>query len=181
MNEELNPRQAEILAYLCGEMNEAARARFAARLRREPELRAELEASEATLEAARQWFDSPAPGAERALALPVPSLKDNLHRLPVPVWTRRLRRAAGLAAVFVVGFALGYVAQTAPIIPPPNIPVVETTHPQPTPEERQARRVRYARQENGRVVVSLDNSTWVVDGGFQLASPAIENGSRERM
>ncbi len=178
---EKRTREEALLAYLWDELSAGERAELEAELSRDAALRAELEETRTTLARVHEWMTTPAPGIEKAHNLPVPLLHENLRRLRPRLWMRRLRRVAGIAAIFVFGFALGYVAQTAPIVSPPEIAVVQPKYPPPRPGERELRRVRYARQENGRVVVSLgDSSVWVVDGRFQLAAPSIEGATAER-
>ncbi|MBE7558579.1 hypothetical protein HS125_06415 [bacterium] len=170
-------RQEEILAYLWDEMEERERAAFSARLEEDANLRAEVDETRETLARVQAWMVAPAPGVEAAQELPVPMLRENLRALRPRRWMRRVRQAAGIAAVFVFGFALGYFAQTAEIIPPPKLEVAEPTYP----SALEAARVRFARQEDGRLVIGMgENSVWVVDRRFQLAASEVESATGER-
>lgn len=169
-------REQRLLAYLDGELSEAERAGIEREIAADPSLRAQLEQLREALEAVRQWNDEPVPGIEHAEQIAIPRLRPAQVR-DIPrrqVIRSYVNRAAALAAVFIIGVAVGSL-QRAPTAESPERAIPEAVQvvatPAPTPEEVP----HYTTDEDGRVIVQTvgrdtgTRATWIVDGKFQLA------------
>ncbi|MCX7016020.1 MAG: hypothetical protein NTW86_26265 [Candidatus Sumerlaeota bacterium] len=116
-----DPREEQIAAFVDGEMTDSERAAFERRMEGDAALRRDVEEWREALAAARAWAVAEPPGVERADSIQVPSaavrsiatrrIGRQSARRPARVvevsWLRLARRAAAVAAVFVVGFGLG--------------------------------------------------------------------------
>ena len=157
--------EQQILGYLDGSMTPREVASFEERMDADPELGAEVAAWRETLAAASDWLAAPAPGLERAEALPVPEL--------VPVRRRarwwKAAQTAVAATFFIGGFSAGWLARTSEF-PAPEVSIVEATRAAPTtvtPVEVQY--ASYPVDEGQRLVVQpTPQSVWVVDAGFNM-------------
>lgn len=193
----------QVSAYCDGEMSGEERAAFERRMAEDDVLRQMAQSWRETMEAAKEWQHTPAPGEERVDSLPIPSLV----RKPIrPLW----RRLAA-AALFVAGFGLGLLAQREmnvldeakrPVISGPELPekaamiptkqtqIPEESNPQVQiikeentnrPKVTKASDPIVTQQEDGRIIIetTMQNSgarvVWIVDSGFRLPS---ENGVR---
>lgn len=143
-----NDDEKLIAAYVCGDLDEAARAVVERRMAKEPAFRREVEEWMRTLDTAREWMDAPPPGIEKVAGLSIPPLpllpaKTPARRVakrPSVIQSRRPVRTWALqwltaAALFLLGLFTGrWLFPAGPALESPHsIPAAHDMQAAPAP------------------------------------------------